>query len=229
MIDRAGHDSPDWDRDGVSPSQLPTRCAFSNRAQSAPSSRWIASAVSVSTPRNARNRATVGHHCGIGRELPDPLSEHLLAGGQPVHARDQIRPRQLRHRLAELLAGEPAAMLLRPSRRLGIHPAVAQQHLRDAMARVHQIPPARVMRARELPSASTCIEGTTTGCSDPAIRHRASSSASLRSVLTRRPSLSVSGPARSPRSRPPPRPPPGRARTRSARPHSTPCTGPKAS
>jgi hypothetical protein len=37
---------------------------FSNRAQSAPSSKWIASAVSVSTPRNARNLATVGHHAG---------------------------------------------------------------------------------------------------------------------------------------------------------------------
>ena len=31
----------------------------------------------------------------VGRELADPLGERLLAGGQPVHARDQVGVGQL--------------------------------------------------------------------------------------------------------------------------------------
>ena len=58
-------------------------------------------------------------------------------------------------------------MLLRPGRRLGIDPAVAQQHLRDAMAGVHQIPPARVMRADQLPGGLHRRRGTTTGSERP--------------------------------------------------------------
>ena len=45
---------------------------------------------------------------------------------------------------------QPAAMLGRPGRRLGVDAAVTQQHLRHAMTRVHQIAPAGVMRARHL-------------------------------------------------------------------------------
>ncbi len=120
-------------------------------AQSAPSSRWIASAVSVSTPRNARSRATVGHHAGSVASHRDPLRERLLAGGQPIDGRDQVSEGERRHRLRELLGSQPAAMLLGPGRGLGIHPAVTQQHLRDAVACVHQIPAARVMRAHQLP------------------------------------------------------------------------------
>ena len=89
--DRAlARDPPDWVNDGVSPSQALRRAGFSNRCQSAPSSRWIDRAVSVSTPRNALSRATVGQNSGSTASSRDPLSEHHLAGGQPINASDQV-------------------------------------------------------------------------------------------------------------------------------------------
>ena len=65
----------------------PTRVAFSNRAQSAPSSRWTASAVSVSTARNARNLATVGHHAGSVASSPIRSASVFLRAVSPsTHA-----------------------------------------------------------------------------------------------------------------------------------------------
>jgi hypothetical protein len=58
---------------------------------------------------------------------------------------------QLAGRLLEVLAGQPATLILPPGRRVGIDPPVAQQHLGDPVAGDHQIPPARVMKARQLP------------------------------------------------------------------------------
>ena len=55
--------SPDWLSDGVSPNHAPSADARSKRCQSPPSSRWIDNAVKVSMPLNARNLATVDHHC----------------------------------------------------------------------------------------------------------------------------------------------------------------------
>ena len=86
-------DSPDCCRDGVSPSHDPRRCGFSKRSQSAPSSRWIVSAVSVSTPRKHAQPGDGRPPLLVGRQPRDPLGERLLAGGQPVDARraDQRR------------------------------------------------------------------------------------------------------------------------------------------
>ena len=117
-------------------------------------------------------------------------------------------------------------MLLCPRRRLRIHPAVTQQHLRHPMPRVHQIPPARVMRADQLPRRLDLRRRDHDRVS--AIRPSSSGPAARRPCDRSSPDPSAragSGPARSPPSRSPPRPPPDTNRTRSGPPHSTPAPG----
>ncbi len=95
VIDPCRSLSPDCERDGVSPSQLPTRVGFLEPCP-------VGAELEVDRERGERVHAAERAQPGdgrpprrVGRELADPLGEHLLAGGQPVHARDQVRPRQL--------------------------------------------------------------------------------------------------------------------------------------
>ncbi len=121
-----------------------------------------------------------------------------------------------------MLARRATAMLLAPGRRLRIHPAVTQQHLRDPVPCVHQIPSARVMQTRQLtcgldldrrdPDQREANRPTDTEPTAPRPCDRSSPDPTVHAA---------SFPARPHPSGPRPRPPPDRARTRSGRPHNT--------
>ena len=172
-----------------------------------------------------RSLATVGHHCSSWATRESRSAIALWRAVSPVDRGDQVSEHQLRGWLLELLTGEPAPVSDRPGRGLGIDPAMTQQHLRD--------PVAGVIRSRRHASwarissraASTSTGGTTTLVNEPASSSLASSSASLRSVLTRSDGPLVSCPGRSPPRSARPRPRHDRARTQSAPPHSKPSQG----
>jgi hypothetical protein len=80
----------------------------------------------------------------------EPLSDRCLASCQAIDSGEQVSEHQLARGLIELLTGKPAAVARGPGRRLGIDPAMTQQHLRDAVASRHQITPARIMGTHQL-------------------------------------------------------------------------------
>ena len=100
----------------VSAPAMPRARARSKRFQSAPSSRWIESAVRVSIPRNARSRATVGHHRSSSVANCESCNAiAALRGGQPVDGRDQIGEHEVAG-AARRSAGGTASGGARPSR-----------------------------------------------------------------------------------------------------------------
>ena len=165
------------------------RLARAKRCQS-PISRWIPSAVSVSMPRNARSRATVGQSSGVEAIVREALGERVSAGDQAVDRGQRVDIDELESRAPRSAAATShsrwACVHVAVSAR--IDASVAQQQLRDAVAGAHQIATDLLAGAHDVARGLLPRLGhADRSQADPPSAERTNSSASRRSVLIRSP------------------------------------------
>ncbi len=131
--------SPDWLSEGVSPSQAGSCTARPKRAKS-PTSRQSTSAEGV----EAAEAAQPAHRLGpltLERQLGEALVEGATAGEQPVDRGECVQVGKLGIDAFELLARQPAAVLLRPGALLRVDAPVAEQQFGDAVAGAAEVDP----------------------------------------------------------------------------------------
>jgi len=75
----------------------------------------------------------------LDRQAGEALVERAAAGNQAVDRGQVVEVGELAVGIVETLAGEPAVVRLRPGRLAWVDAAVAQQHLRDAVAGAAEI------------------------------------------------------------------------------------------
>ena len=136
---------------------------------------------------SSASRATVCDQSPSSASRESRSSSAVLRATRPSTAASVVEVGELGRGLVEPLPLEPAAVRLRPARPV-VDTAVQQQQLRDTVAAAHQVAANLLTRPREVTGRlERSAAAPLTAFSWPASRSRASSSASLRSLLIRSP------------------------------------------